>query len=76
MSGDLSEQYTRAVVEAHNANQCNPQQARIAEDAEDLLYVLEKLVPPTTVHYAVEDARKALATLLREAHTIKTQEST
>lgn len=74
MSGDLSEQYTRAVVEAYNANQRNPQQAQIADRAQDLLDMLDRLVPRTTVHYAVEQARSALHTLIREAHTIKTQE--
>jgi hypothetical protein len=68
--------YVDAVTEAHNANQRNPQQAQIAEEAEELLYLLEKLVPRTTVHYAVEEVRVDLHKLIRLAHTIKTQEPT
>lgn len=71
-----NQEYVEAVTMAYQANTRNPQQAEIAEQAQDLLDTLEKLVPRTTVHYAVEDARKALANLLRQAHTIHTQEPT
>lgn len=39
----------------------------IAADAQGLLDTLDALVPSSTAHYAVEDARKALETLIREA---------
>jgi hypothetical protein len=47
---------------------------RIAKDAQALLDEMDQLIPTTTVHYAVEGARKALTTLVREAskHSIKT----
>jgi hypothetical protein len=47
---------------------------RIAKDAQALLDEMDQLIPTTTVHYAVEDARRALTTLVREAskHSIKT----
>lgn len=55
---------------AHNARR----NARIAKEAESLLATLEALVPDTTVHYAVEQARSALTTLAAHAerNSIKT----
>lgn len=50
----------------------NPQQAEIAEKAEELLATLERLVPTRTIHYAVIEAERALRALARNAHTIKT----
>jgi hypothetical protein len=41
--------------------------ARLAKGAEALLAEIDLLVPSSTAHYAVEEARQALATLIREA---------
>lgn len=49
-------------------------QARIVEKADDLLDALAEAVPSTTIHYAVEEARQALKTLIRVSHTIKTND--
>lgn len=50
----------------------NIDQAQIVEDAGNLLDTLDVCVPSSTVHYAVEETRRALTTLIREAHTVKT----
>lgn len=71
---DLSEQYAEAVIAAHNANQRTPQQAEIAEKADELLQALDRLVPRTTIHYAIEEMRLNLTALIRIAHTIKTED--
>lgn len=48
------------------------QQKRIEKAALDLIGLLNEVVPSTTVHYAVEEARSALGTLALKANTIKT----
>lgn len=53
----------------------NTETARIREDADALLSLLDEVVPHTTIHYAVEGARRALRTLSREADTIHTNET-
>lgn len=52
----------------------NPENAAIARATADLLALLDQVIPSTTAHYAVEDARAALRTLNRIAGegTIKT----
>lgn len=52
----------------------SPQQAQIVEKADDLLDTLAEVVPTTTIHYAVEQARQTLTRLIHEAHTIKTND--
>ena len=46
-----------------------PQQDAIQEAAESLLSNLDAYVPSSTVHYAVQEARRALRTLIRENAT-------
>ena len=50
------------------------QQRQIGNLAEGLLHVLEVSVPPSTVHFAVEDARRALLQLSKMVDTIKTKD--
>jgi hypothetical protein len=47
---------------------------QIAKAAQDLLDEIDKYVPDSTVHYAVEETRRTVARLIREANnnTIKT----
>jgi hypothetical protein len=52
---------------------------RITKEAETLLASLNSLVPDSTVHYAVEQAKRALSTLVREVeknplHTVALRE--
>lgn len=75
MSDYPNQEYVEAVTQAYNANTRNPQQAEIAEKAEELLATLERLVPRTTIHYAVDEAKVSLRTLVRVAHTIRTREN-
>lgn len=49
-------------------------QASIVEKAGDVLDALDAVVPDSTVHYAVEEARRALRVLIREAHGVKTND--
>jgi hypothetical protein len=51
------------------------QQTNVKEQAEELLRILDNVVPSSTAHYAVEDARRTLRTLARLAHTIKTNDA-
>lgn len=44
----------------------------IRDSATNLLALFDEVVPNTTVHYAVEDARRALRELARKADTIQT----
>lgn len=44
---------------------------QIALAAQNLLAELDRLVPDSTVHWAVEEARKAARMLVREADTIR-----
>lgn len=44
---------------------------QIALAAQNLLAELDRLVPDSTVHWAVEEARKAATMLVREAATIR-----
>lgn len=45
----------------------SPESQSIASAARDLLSLLDEVIPSTTAHYAVEDARLALTRLAREA---------
>lgn len=49
------------------------QRAEISGTAQEMLDTLESLVPQTTTHYAVEDARRALVSLIGKVDTIKTR---
>lgn len=60
----------RAQVEA---NLVATQQRRIVNETEALLATLNELVPNSTIHYAVEQARRALTTLASTADGIKTK---
>lgn len=57
------------------SNRMNDNQL-IAESTADLLALLDELVPRSTIHYAVEEARTALRTLNRFAKegTIQTKD--
>lgn len=52
----------------------NDEQLRIKQLAEELLATINRVVPNSTIHYAVEDGRRALAELIRMADTITTAE--
>ncbi|MEV1109965.1 hypothetical protein AB0I95_15115 [Micromonospora sp. NPDC049751] len=50
----------------------SPEQTRIYEAAEDLTELLRQVVPNTTIHWAVEEARSALRNLSKMSGTILT----
>lgn len=52
----------------------SPEQVKIYEQAEDLIELLRQVVPDSTIHWAVEDARRALRDLSREAGKILTHD--
>ncbi|MEU7570302.1 hypothetical protein [Micromonospora sp. NPDC049240] len=52
----------------------SPEQTRIYEAAEDLTELLRQVVPDSTIHYAVEEARRALRVLSKKADTILTND--
>jgi hypothetical protein len=51
-----------------------PEQERIAQAAQELLYALADLVPDATVDFRVENARKTARSLATDAHTIVTKD--
>jgi hypothetical protein len=52
------------------------EQQRIQQLADNLLATLDAVVPANVVHYAVEDARRALRTISRTVRTIHTRPPT
>ena len=52
------------------------EQQRIQQLADNLLATLDAVVPGNVVHYAVEDARRALRTISRTVRTIRTRPPT
>jgi DNA-binding GntR family transcriptional regulator len=52
-----------------------PEQRKIYEQAEDLAELLRQVVPSTTIHWAVEEARRALRDLSKQAGTIHTNDT-
>jgi hypothetical protein len=52
------------------------EQQRIQQLADNLLATLDTVVPGNVVHYAVEDARRALHTISRTVRTIHTRPPT
>ena len=51
------------------------EQGRLYREASALLTALNEVVPASTVHFAVEDARRALHQLLASAATIRTSDT-
>jgi hypothetical protein len=49
-----------------------PEQAELIAEANRLMGVVDRVVPRTTIHYAVEQLRAALETLQRNAPRILT----
>lgn len=50
------------------------QQQQVFEAGKNLLDVLEEVVPHTTIHYAVEQVRLDLRTLLRLVDDLRTED--
>jgi len=51
------------------------EQDRLYREASALLSILNEVVPASTVHFAVEAARRALHQLLTSAATIRTSDA-
>lgn len=67
---DVLQSRTASTDEAYRIVRGFAKQYTVKVQAERLLKVLEEDVPSGVAHYAVEGAKKALRTLVREAHTI------
>lgn len=50
------------------------EQCEIIQAAAGLLELLERVVPPTTIHYAVEQIRVPLQVLITQAVRVKTND--
>jgi hypothetical protein len=62
------------LVDVFELEPLTEEQRRIQEAAENLLVRLNTMVPESTAHFAVEDARKALRVLAFQAATIVTND--
>jgi hypothetical protein len=58
----------------YREGEMSPEQKKIYEQAEDLIELLRQVVPNTTIHWAVEEARRALRDLSKHAGSILTDD--